>query len=214
MVSPPIKCDAPISRHTAACIDGLNVCQEQEFRVLYAAGMRGLKFSNTFNSVNSVLASFRFSQILSAPAEVFPFACSMPRVSMPRFFSTSSCLRGEIFADDGDNAHVGEIAGRERKVCGRAAENVLYTARRAWRWCRTQLEPTARMLMLLFSFPDIYSRINFSVSSALPPEFSPCRSGSRAPARIRTCSFAPRHGSDGFAHYIAGVLGIFLEHAR
>ena len=64
-------------------------------------------------------------QILPAPAKRLPF-CVLDAASIDAaFFQHVFVFGSEVFADNGDDANVGEIAGGKSKVGRSAAENVL-----------------------------------------------------------------------------------------
>ena len=71
----------------------------------------------------------------------------MPRVSMPRAGQHGLVLGGEILAHDADHADLGKVAGREREVSCRAAENLLALAEGVFSVSKAT-EPTTRMDML------------------------------------------------------------------
>ncbi len=88
--------------------------------------MRGWKFSKTFSSVKSVLASFRFSQVLAAPAKGLALGVfDAARIDVA-LLEDVFVLGGEVFSDHGDHAHLGEVAGGQREIGRRAAQNVFH----------------------------------------------------------------------------------------
>ena len=121
------------------------------------------KFSKTLRSVNLVFASLTFSPYSPPQWKVLPEACSMPRVSMPRAGEDGFVLGGEVVSHDADDADLGKVAGGEREVGGRAAENLFPRPPKGVFRVSKATEPTTRMTCVMYPpasryLPTIRSR--------------------------------------------------------
>jgi hypothetical protein len=114
----------------------MDIRQEEKRRVVVRARDIGLK---VFKDVQLREVGLRFIQIfviLPSPAERLPLRpLDTARINATRleYFFIS---RGEVVADHGNHAHLGEIAGSEGKVCGSSTEHILDAAG----WARNGVE--------------------------------------------------------------------------
>src|SRR5208283_5290849 len=109
---------------------GLDVGQEQEVGVFVLVGDARLK---SLKDIQIREVGFGFVEVVSigpAPAKCFAAgALDAARVDVV-LLEDFLLIGTEIFADDGDDAHLGEVGGGQGKVGGGSAQNIFYTARR------------------------------------------------------------------------------------
>ena len=112
----------PVTVHAATHIGlqrGLNVCQEQEFRVFVLLGNLGME---SLKYVQVGVIGLRLAEVVSvgsAPTEGLPFR-ALQAANIDTVIVKYLLLRGaEVLADDRNDAHGREVTGSEREVgCG------------------------------------------------------------------------------------------------
>ena len=108
--------------------DGIDVGQKQEIGVVVLSRNLRLKL---LEDVELGVQRLRFVDVLAVftgPVKGLAFRVLDAARVDAALVHHGFVLRGEVFADDGNHAHVGEVAGGKRKVSGRAAENLLALA--------------------------------------------------------------------------------------
>ena len=123
-------------------------------------------------------------------------------------------LGGEIVAHDGDDAHLGEVAGGEREIGGRAAENLLALAEGGLEGIEGhRADYEDRHVM----HPPLGLRYLPTMRSSLARVAAGIASGAVMMAMARACPHLQARCAecgDGFADDVGGVLRVLVEHAR
>src|SRR5580704_767994 len=109
---------------------GLNVAQEQKFRIHVLGGNARPEFLENVQLGEIGFGLVQVLKILAAPAEGLAFSVFNSTDVDITFLEDFFVLGGEVFADHGDDAHLGEVARSEGEVSAGSTEDVLHAARR------------------------------------------------------------------------------------
>ncbi len=104
---------------------GVDVAEKKNVAVAVLGRNSRLEFFEDVQLGEVGLGFVEVVEILAAPAEGLPFCVLDAAGVHAALLQDVFVFGGEVLADDGDDAHVGEITGGEREVSCGAAENVL-----------------------------------------------------------------------------------------
>ena len=106
----------------------VDVGEKEEFRVVILGRNRGFE---SFENVQLGAESFSFVDVLAvlaSPVKGLPFRVLDATRVDAALVHHGFVFRGEVLTHDGHHAHVGKIAGGEREVSSRAAQDFLALA--------------------------------------------------------------------------------------